>query len=107
MSISVHSRVLPLFLIVFVLCSGSLFARPLITPELTLAVEPEKTSLDTDGAEGKNHKVPCAMSSSNDEVRLLKRFEDGNYESLFLSSLPKGSPVAPSGPSKRTNDFNY
>ncbi|GJU16515.1 putative reverse transcriptase domain-containing protein [Tanacetum coccineum] len=38
---------------------GSLFARPLITPELTLAVEPEKTSLDTDGAEGKN--IRCSL----------------------------------------------
>ncbi|GJR07920.1 cytochrome c biosynthesis protein [Tanacetum coccineum] len=100
--ISVHSRVLPLFLIVFILFSRSLFARPLITPELNL----EKISLDSDGVEGKNQKVPCAMSSSNDEVRLLKRFEARNYESLFLSSLPKGSPVPPSGPSKRTNDFN-
>ncbi|GKE18252.1 cytochrome c biosynthesis protein [Tanacetum coccineum] len=98
--ISVHSRVLPLFLIVFVLFSRSLFARPLITPELNLAM-PEKTSL-----EGKNQKVLCAMGSLTDEVRLLKRFEAENYESLFLSSLPKGSPVPPSGPSKRTNDFN-
>ncbi|PWA75893.1 hypothetical protein CTI12_AA239100 [Artemisia annua] len=105
MSISVHSRVLQLFLIVFVLFSGSLFARPLTEPELNLAL-PEKNSLDSDGVEGKNQKVPCAMSSSNDEVRLLKRFEAGNYESLFLSSLPKGSPVPPSGPSKRTNGFN-
>nr|GEY17800.1 cytochrome c biosynthesis protein [Tanacetum cinerariifolium] len=97
MSISVHSRVLPLFLIVLVMFQGSLFARPLITPNLAM---PEKASSD-----GQNQKVPCAMSSSNDEVWLLKKFEAGNYESLFLSSLPKGSPVPPSGPSKRTNDF--
>ncbi|PWA38050.1 hypothetical protein CTI12_AA584550 [Artemisia annua] len=84
---------------------GSLFARPLAEPKLNLAL-PEKNSLDSDGVEGKNQKVPCAMSSPNDEVRLLKRFEAGNYEGLFLSSLPKGSPVPPSGPSKRTNGFN-
>ncbi|KAI3757789.1 hypothetical protein L6452_05332 [Arctium lappa] len=37
------------------------------------------------------------------ESRLPKKLDDGNYKSLFMSSLPKGTRVPSSGPSRRTN----
>ncbi|KAI3800018.1 hypothetical protein L1987_35325 [Smallanthus sonchifolius] len=73
---------------------------PATTPDLNLALPgfpPEIIRSDS---------VTCAISSSNGEVQLLKRFDAGNYRSLFLSALPKGAPVPPSGPSGRTNDLN-
>ncbi|KAK9061051.1 hypothetical protein SSX86_018231 [Deinandra increscens subsp. villosa] len=74
---------------------------PATTPELNLA-GPGFLSERT----GSDSSVPCAMSSGNGEVQFLKRFEAGNYGSLFLSTLPKGAPVPPSGPNPRTNDLN-
>ncbi|KAI3793164.1 hypothetical protein L1987_35779 [Smallanthus sonchifolius] len=74
--------------------------EPATTPDLNLALpgfRPEIIRSDS---------VPCAISSSNGEFQLLKRFEAGNYGSLFLSALPKGPPVSPSGPSPRTNALN-
>ncbi|KAJ0470986.1 hypothetical protein HanIR_Chr14g0724721 [Helianthus annuus] len=97
MSISFH---LPLLFLTFFVIAPHFLAtarpittdhkRPATTPDINLVL-PEKTNSES---------VPC------DEVQLLKRFEAGSYGSLFLSSLPKGKPVPPSGPNPRTNDVN-
>ncbi|KAK9061016.1 hypothetical protein SSX86_018196 [Deinandra increscens subsp. villosa] len=95
---------LPLILLTLIVIAPYFLAtaRP-IKPELNLAVPgflSERTGSDSS-------VVPCAMSSGNGEVPFLKRFElAGNYGSLFLSALPKGAPVPPSGPNPRTNDLN-
>ncbi|KAL8192857.1 hypothetical protein R6Q57_027305 [Mikania cordata] len=107
MPISFH---IPLLLLTFIVISPNflLTARPITMdhkrqatkPEFNLALPgflPEKISSDS---------VPCIISTPNEQLQLLKRFEAGNYGSLFLSALPKGSPVPPSGPSPRTNDLN-
>ncbi|MFS7987646.1 hypothetical protein Hanom_Chr11g01025351 [Helianthus anomalus] len=89
MSISFH---LPLLFLTFFLIAPHFLAtaRPITTSDINLVL-PEKTN---------SKSVPC------DEVQLLKRFAAGSYGSLFLSALPKGNPVPPSGPSPRTNDVN-
>ncbi|KAI3748907.1 hypothetical protein L6452_12326 [Arctium lappa] len=101
---SIH---LPMLLFICFLISPSILtARPLLVePELNLALPGdllEKVSSDSDGAGVKKQTVPCEISSANN----LKRYGTGNYESLFLSALPKGTPVPPSGPSGRTNAVN-
>ncbi|KVI10021.1 hypothetical protein Ccrd_011601 [Cynara cardunculus var. scolymus] len=95
-----------LLFICFLISPTILTARPLmVEPELNLALPGalmEKISSDSDSAVDKKQNVPCEMSSAND----LKRFGAGNYGSLFLSALPKGMTVPPSGPSGRTNAVN-
>ncbi|KAI3720954.1 hypothetical protein L2E82_31953 [Cichorium intybus] len=99
----------------FVISQSSIAAaRPLmpervkaaIQPELNLelpGVQPEKFSSYSGDVVVKKQNVPCEMSSEDGEVGLMKRFGAENYRSLFLSALPKGTTVPPSGPSRRTN----
>ncbi|CAI9273838.1 unnamed protein product [Lactuca saligna] len=106
-------------LFVFLVMSQSYLAaaRPLmpdhvkavITPELNLQRPgplPEKISAGSNGVVVKKQNVPCESSSEIGEARLLKRYGAGTYGSLFLSALPKGTTVPPSGPSRRTNGVN-
>ncbi|KAJ9539843.1 hypothetical protein OSB04_026349 [Centaurea solstitialis] len=95
------SNCLTILLFICLLISPAILtARPLNNLSLP-GDQPEKVSSDSDGSVSNKQTVPCETSSND-----FKRYGAGNYGSLFLSALPKGTTVPPSGPSRRTNAVN-
>ncbi|CAK9135881.1 unnamed protein product [Ilex paraguariensis] len=105
-------------LFLFLLICQSSSGRPLngLNPDSLPATEPllnlvlagdDNVDVSSQKVSGQN-VLPCDMESDKNvvmEVRAAKKL-DGRFGPLFLSSLPKGVVVPPSGPSKRTNSKN-
>ncbi|XP_058207360.1 uncharacterized protein LOC131320628 [Rhododendron vialii] len=102
-------------ILIFLIISHSSSARPLngLNPSAQL---PENLALPGEHRGGPSEKdssqqvFPCEMESdqnSGSEFAPAARTRlGGRYGPLFLSMLPKGSSIPPSGPSKGTNDEN-
>ncbi|XAR71872.1 hypothetical protein NMG60_11018316 [Bertholletia excelsa] len=93
----------PSFFIATVLVSlllcHSLYARPLLANDL-----PQNLVLTGVAAGCPPEKTPSLPCEVAEVLQETKRSTGARYGPLFLSMLPKGRPVPPSGPSKRIHD---